>query len=32
MSVAGFPDVALAENVEDRKSTLRECFYLGNNV
>lgn len=28
MSVAGFPDVAQAENVEDR----RECYYLGNTV
>ena len=31
-SIAGYSDAHWAGNVDDRKSTTRGCFYLGNNL
>ena len=30
--IAGYSDVDWARNADDRKSTLRGCFYVGNNL
>ena len=30
--LVGYFDVDWAENADDRKSTLRGCFYMGNNL
>ena len=30
--LAGYSDADWARNADDRKSTLRDCFYVGNNL